>query len=103
MIVEESRILQVSIFNAPQKNLSEWTFTSVLLDVTTIADEVDSQLKQAMLSCAEREPAWSRFHQHDSVVRTNITAALPLFCDGESGSGMLTIPRSALWKPQHQS
>jgi ActR/RegA family two-component response regulator len=49
MVVEESRILQVSIFNTLQKNLQKVDFSKVLLDVMTIADEVDSQLKQAML------------------------------------------------------
>lgn len=49
MVVEESRILQVSIFNTLQNNLGSVDFSSVLLDVMTIADEVDSQLKQAML------------------------------------------------------
>jgi DNA-binding response OmpR family regulator len=50
MVVEESRILQVSIFNALQNNLARVDFSKVLRDVITIADEVDSQLKQAMLS-----------------------------------------------------
>jgi CheY-like chemotaxis protein len=50
MLVEESRILQVSIFNTLQNNLSSVDFSQVLLDVMTIADEVDSQLKQAMFS-----------------------------------------------------
>ncbi len=50
MMVEESRILQVSIFNTLQNNLSRVDFSKVLLDVMTIADEADSQLKQAMLS-----------------------------------------------------
>jgi hypothetical protein len=50
MMVEESRILQVSIFNTLQNNLPRVDFSMVLLDVMTIADEVDSQLKQAMLS-----------------------------------------------------
>jgi hypothetical protein len=61
MVVEESRILQVSIFNTLQKNLSRVDFSKVLLDVITIADEVDSQLKQAMLSYVETRPksAWS--------------------------------------------
>jgi CheY-like chemotaxis protein len=49
MLVEESRILQVSIFNTLQNNLGRVDFSTVLLDVMTIADEVDSQLKQAML------------------------------------------------------
>jgi len=59
MIVEESRILQVSIFNTLQNNLSNVDFSSVLLDVITIADEVDSQLKQAMLEYMEEKPVWS--------------------------------------------
>ncbi len=50
MMVEESRILQVSIFNTLQNNLPRVEFSKVLLDVMTIADEVDSQLKQAMVS-----------------------------------------------------
>jgi CheY-like chemotaxis protein len=53
MIVEESRILQVSIFNTLQNNLPRVDFSKVLLDVMIIADEVDSQLKQAMLSFVE--------------------------------------------------
>jgi ActR/RegA family two-component response regulator len=50
MVVEESRILQVSIFSTLQRNLRNVDFSRLLLDVVTIADEVDSQLKQAMFS-----------------------------------------------------
>jgi DNA-binding response OmpR family regulator len=50
MVVEESRILQVSIFSTLQRNLSGVDFSKLLPDVVTIADEVDSQLKQAMFS-----------------------------------------------------
>ena len=50
MVVEESRILQVSIFKTLQRNLRSVDFSKVLLDVVTIADEVDSQLKQALMS-----------------------------------------------------
>ena len=50
MLVEESRILQVSIFSTLQRNLCGVDFSRLLLDVVTIADEVDSQLKQAMFS-----------------------------------------------------
>jgi CheY-like chemotaxis protein len=50
MVVEESRILQVSIFRTLQRNLGGVDFSRLLLDVVTIADEVDSQLKQAMFS-----------------------------------------------------
>src|SRR6267378_2009621 len=50
MVVEESRILQVSIFSTLHRNLCGVDFSRLLLDVVTIADEVDSQLKQAMFS-----------------------------------------------------
>jgi len=50
MLVEESRILQVSIFSTLQRNLVGVDFGRLLLDVVTIADEVDSQLKQALFS-----------------------------------------------------
>jgi CheY-like chemotaxis protein len=59
MVVEESRILQVSIFNTLQDNLGSVDFGTVLLDVMTIADEVDSQLKQAMLGFMETMAAMS--------------------------------------------
>lgn len=59
MVVEESRILQVSIFNTLQNNLGSVDFSTVLLDVMTIADEVDSQLKQAMLGFMETMAAKS--------------------------------------------
>jgi CheY-like chemotaxis protein len=59
MVVEESRILQVSIFNTLQDNLGSVDFGTVLLDVMTIADEVDSQLKQAMLGFMETMAARS--------------------------------------------
>jgi CheY-like chemotaxis protein len=59
MVVEESRILQVSIFNTLQNNLGSVDFSTVLLDVMTIADEVDSQLKQAMLGFMENVVAKS--------------------------------------------
>jgi CheY-like chemotaxis protein len=60
MVVEESRILQVSIFNTLQNNLDSVDFSSVLRDVITIADEVDSQLKQAVLSYVEPGPSLVR-------------------------------------------
>jgi DNA-binding response OmpR family regulator len=55
LMVEESRILQVSIFKTLQNNLPNIDFDTVLLDVMTIADEVDSQLKQAVLGFTESE------------------------------------------------
>jgi CheY-like chemotaxis protein len=50
MMVEESRIFQVTIFHTLQKNLGSIDFSVLLLGVMTIADEVDSQLSQAMKS-----------------------------------------------------
>jgi CheY-like chemotaxis protein len=48
MLVEESRILQVSIFNTLQKNLANINFSVLLYQIMTIADELDSQVRQAM-------------------------------------------------------
>jgi hypothetical protein len=53
MMVEESRMLQVSIFETLQKNLASIDFSILLNSVMTIADEVDSQLSQAMDSYVE--------------------------------------------------
>jgi YesN/AraC family two-component response regulator len=50
MLVEESRMLQVSIFQILQNNLVSIDFSVLLIGVMTIADEVDSQLSQAMES-----------------------------------------------------
>jgi DNA-binding response OmpR family regulator len=50
MLVEESRMLQVSIFQTLQNNLQTVNFSLLLVDVMAIADEVDSQLAQAMTS-----------------------------------------------------
>ena len=48
MLVEESRMLQVSVFHTLQKNLAHIDFSIVLTEVMTIADEIDSQLSQTM-------------------------------------------------------
>jgi CheY-like chemotaxis protein len=48
LIVQESRLLQVSIFETIQSNLATVDFTKVLPDIMIIADEVDSQLKQTI-------------------------------------------------------
>jgi YesN/AraC family two-component response regulator len=50
MMVEESRMLQVSVFNTLQNNLATIDFSVLLIGVMTIADEIDSQLSQAMTS-----------------------------------------------------
>jgi hypothetical protein len=49
MVVDESRILQVSIFSTLHRNEQRVKFSSLLPDVVTIADEVDAQLKQQIL------------------------------------------------------
>jgi DNA-binding response OmpR family regulator len=48
LIIQESRILQVSIFETIQRNLGGVDFSRVLPDVMLIADEVDSQLSQSI-------------------------------------------------------
>jgi hypothetical protein len=50
MLVEESRMLEVSVFDTLHKN-DQWVDVSVLLtDGAVIADEADSQLAEAMTS-----------------------------------------------------
>src|SRR5580765_5063640 len=48
MLVRESRILQVCVFETIQRNLPVVDFSLVLPDVMLIADEVDAQLTQTM-------------------------------------------------------
>ncbi len=59
MVVEESRILQVSIFKTLDKNMASVDFSKVLRDVVTIADEVDAQLKEQMVRFMEPRIAQS--------------------------------------------
>jgi DNA-binding response OmpR family regulator len=61
MMVEESRMLQVSIFDMLQQNLASIDFSVLLIGVMTIADEIDSQLSQAM----------------DSYIAESVADALP--------------------------
>jgi RsbRD-like negative regulator of sigma factor len=49
MAVEESRLLQVTIFSTMHKSQMHLEFATILPAVVTIADEVDAQLKQQML------------------------------------------------------
>ena len=49
LAVEESRLLQVSIFSTLHKSETNLEFSPILPAVVTIADEVDAQLKQQML------------------------------------------------------
>jgi hypothetical protein len=48
MTVEESRLLQVSIFTTLHKNAKNLDYCTLLPDVVTIADEVDAQLKEQL-------------------------------------------------------
>jgi hypothetical protein len=48
MLVHDSRILQVTLFEMLQSNVGALDFSLLLPDVMTIADEVDSQLTQTM-------------------------------------------------------
>ena len=48
MFVDESRILEVTIFGMLQSNLPSLDVTLLLPDVMAIADEVDSQLTQSI-------------------------------------------------------
>ena len=55
MLVEESGILQVSIFDTLHRGQSELDFEVVLRDVMTIADECDSQLKHTVETFTDLE------------------------------------------------
>ena len=48
MLVDESRITEVTVFGMLQSNLNSLDFSLLLPDVTAIADEVDGQLTQSM-------------------------------------------------------
>jgi hypothetical protein len=53
MLVEESRILEVTIFGTLHNDRAALDLSRVLSDVMIIADEVDSQLSQTMTSFME--------------------------------------------------
>ncbi len=57
MMVDESRMLQVSIFEMLDRNMDRIDFSLLLKSVMTIADEVDSQLSQAMESYRRQSEA----------------------------------------------
>jgi hypothetical protein len=48
MLIEESRLLQVSIFTTLHNNVKNLEFSTLLPDIVTIADEVDAQLREQM-------------------------------------------------------
>jgi hypothetical protein len=53
MLVEESRMLQASIFQTLQDNLANIDLSLMLTGIMVIADEIDWQLSQAMTSFME--------------------------------------------------
>jgi CheY-like chemotaxis protein len=64
MLIEESRILQVTIFKTLQNNLNTIDPSLLLPGLMTIADEIDSQLSQTMAgfladSLPDAQPAWA--------------------------------------------
>jgi hypothetical protein len=60
MVVEESRLLQVCLFTTLHKNTHLIEYNKLLLDVVTIADEVDAQLKQQMLRYMEANAVFTK-------------------------------------------
>jgi hypothetical protein len=48
MLIEESRLLQVSIFTTLHNNVKNLEFSTLLPNIVTIADEVDAQLREQM-------------------------------------------------------
>jgi hypothetical protein len=50
MMVDEARFLEVSIFATLHRNRCRMDCRQVLADIATIADEINSQLKQSMFS-----------------------------------------------------
>jgi hypothetical protein len=51
MLVDEARILEITLFETLSKNRSALDFRLLLSDVAIIADEVDSQLAQSLNRC----------------------------------------------------
>jgi hypothetical protein len=57
MLVEESRIFQVTTFHTLHLHHSELNQDKLLLDVMVIADEADAQLMEAVRTLTEPKPA----------------------------------------------
>jgi hypothetical protein len=79
MLVEEARMLEVSIFHTLRSNAHRIDFSVLLPDVMVIADEVDSQLAQAVESytavwnvCRMNPPAFVTRYLIASVKAKNI-------------------------------
>jgi hypothetical protein len=63
MVVEESRLLQVTIFSTLHNNVKHVDFSTLLPDIVTIADEVDAQLKEQMLRFMAADAAEKMEHK----------------------------------------
>ena len=63
MVVEESRLLQVTIFTTLHNNVKHVDFSALLPDIVTIADEVDAQLKEQMLRFMAADAAEKMKHK----------------------------------------
>jgi hypothetical protein len=75
MLIEESRMLQASIFQTLQNNLAKIDYSQLLIGVMTIADEIDSQLAQAVASySAESFHPAARQAENDPPRRTPSSA-----------------------------
>jgi methionine synthase I (cobalamin-dependent) len=61
MLIEESRVFQVTTFGTLHLHQSELDQSQVLLDVIVIADEVDVQLMETMRSLLGAKQAVSSF------------------------------------------
>ena len=57
MVIEESRVFQVSTFSTLHVHQSELDPNELLSDIMIIADEVDAQLKETVRSLMEKKPA----------------------------------------------
>ncbi|MGA8103398.1 MAG: hypothetical protein WB869_14660 [Candidatus Acidiferrales bacterium] len=71
MVVEESRLLQVTVFSTLHNNVKHLEFGLLLPDVVTIADEVDAQLKEQMLRFMAEDTAEKAKGKHDVLVASN--------------------------------
>jgi ActR/RegA family two-component response regulator len=98
MLVQESRILQVTWFGTLKDNMNALDFSLLLPDVMTIGDEVDAQLTQTMSSFKlrprmRRVEAQGRRPKPDQ--RENVTEMLCTFAVCPPPARELTSPGGA--------
>ncbi len=90
MMVDEARLLEVSIFSILHRNRRRMDRVQVLLDVVTIADEVDSQLKQSML----------RYITFPAVMKSQVEQLLEKSTKRESAQATLTRVKKEMAQPR---